>query len=97
MRKDEIRNALSFMDVATARGRRIAEGRQIDMTEKPYEIKGNAVRRGDYYLEAAEHIRDIVINNPKGITDRELEMVEFIIEQLEDVSRKAFETAIQNY
>ena len=44
MRKDEVRNALSFMDVATARGRRIAEGRQIDMTAEPYEVKGNAVR-----------------------------------------------------
>lgn len=97
MRREEIRNALSFMDVATARGRRVAEGRQIDMTAEPYEVKGNAVRRGDYYLEAAQHVRDIVKNNPKGITDRELEMVEFIIEQLEDVSRKAFETAIQNY
>lgn len=97
MRREEIRNALSFMDVATARGRRIAEGRQIDMTAKPYEIKGDAVRRGEYYLSAAEHIGDIVKDNPKGITDRELEMVEFIIEQLEDVSRKAFETAIQNY
>lgn len=97
MRREEIRNALSFMGVATARGRRVAEGRQIDMTAEPYEVKGNAVRRGEYYLEAAEHIRDIVRNNPKGITDRELEMVEFIIEQLEDVSRKAFDTAIQNY
>ena len=97
MRREEIRNALSFMDVATARGRRIAEGRQIDMTAPPHEIKYNAVRRGEYYLEAAEHIKDIVKNSPKGITDRELEMVEFIIEQLEDVSRKAFDTAIQNY
>ena len=76
MRREEIRNALSFMDVATARGRRIAEGRQIDMTAKPYEIKGDAVRRGEYYLSAAEHIGDIVKDNPKGITDRELEMVE---------------------
>lgn len=97
MRREEIRNALSFMDVATARGRRVAEGRQIDMTTEPYEIKGNAVRRGECYLQAAEHVREIVKSNPKGITDRELEMVEFIIEQLEDVSRKAFETAIQNY
>ena len=97
MRREEIRNALSFMDVATARGRRIAEGRQIDMTAEPYEVKGHAIRRAENYIEVAEHLKSIVSDAPKGITDKELEMVEFIIEQLEDVSRKAFDTAIQNY
>ena len=97
MRREEIRNALSFMDVATARGRRIAEGRQIDMSADAHEVKRNSLIRGEGYIEVAELIRSVVVNDPKGITDKELEMVEFIIEQLEDVSRKAFETAIQNY
>ena len=97
MRKEEIENALKCMDVATARGRRVAEGRQIDMTADAHEVKRNALIRGEGYIEVAEYVRNVVTNDPKGITDRELEMVEFIIEQLEDVSRKAFETAIQNY
>lgn len=97
MRKEEIKDALKFMDVATARGRRVAEGRQIDMTADAHEVKRNSLIRGEGYLEVAEMVRSVVVNDPKGITDRELEMVEFIIEQLEDVSRKAFETAIQNY
>lgn len=97
MTRQEIMEALKCMDVASARGRRVAEGRQINWSPSGYDCKIGSLQRSASYIRVAEDIRRIVVENHDGIGDRELEAVEFIIEQLEDVSRKAHETALRVY
>ena len=97
MRKDEIMEALKCMEVATARGRREANGRQIDWSPSGEDCKGASLQRCASYIRVAIDLRHIVVENHDGIGDKELEAVEFVIEQLEDASRKAHETALKNY
>ena len=85
------------MDVATARGRRTLIRRQIEWSADKEDCAIGARSRADGYLDTAKHLRHIVTQNHDGITDDELESAEFIMEQLEDLSRKAHETAIKNY
>lgn len=97
MNKEEIREALKVMDVATARGRRTLTGRQIDWSPCKEDCASDAYSRAEGYLDVARYLRGKVTTNHDGITDDELESVEFVMEQLEDLSRKAHETALKNY
>lgn len=97
MRKEEIKDALKCMDVATARGRRIADKREIKVSPSDFEVANCADQRGRGYLEVAGTLRGVVERSPIGIPEDELESVEFIMEQLENLARRAQEVAIAKY
>lgn len=92
-----IEKALANMDVSTARGRQLAKGRAIDIGYKQLGIRNCAQARAERYVDIAAEIKSVVANNNHGITNDELNSVEFIIEQLEDAAKAAFDTVIKNY
>lgn len=96
MEKNEIRDALK-MDVSTARGRRCLNGREINIKPNGWNIKQCASCRADAYIEIARAIKNEISQSSAGITLEELESAEFVIEQLEQLSRVAHDTAIKNY
>lgn len=97
MNKEEIREALDRIDVSTARGRRSLNGRAIYLGPSEETVTDNAIARSQGYISIAESIRRTIEINGAGITADELEAVEFVIEQIEELSRKAHETAIKSY
>jgi len=97
MRTSDIREALENIDVATARGRRVLDKREIDIKPCDAQVSNNASCRADGYIEVAKKLRAVVEMSPVGIPDGELESVEFIMEQLEGLARRAQEQVIRTY
>lgn len=97
MNKEEIREALNTIEVSTARGRRILDKREIDLNPSKEQIAWAAMERSNRYIDVAKHIRSILIDTHEGITNEELEAVEFVMEQIDALSKMAHETAIKNY
>lgn len=93
----EIECALSNMDVSSARGRQMAKGRAIDLDPKQSGIRNCAQVRAERYVDIAAEVKSTVANNNIGISNDELDSIEFIIEQLEDAAKKAFNTVINHY
>ena len=85
----EIREALDAIDVSTARGRAKSNGRAISLAPKDSEIAKNAIQRRDMSLSMTKIPREAVEDNCIGITEDELEMVEFTREMLLTVYAKA--------
>ena len=94
---EEIREALENINVSTARGRRILDSREIDVTPCDTQVASQASCRADGYIEVAKKLRMVVECDPVGIPDGELESVEFIMEQLEGLARRAQELVIRTY
>lgn len=93
----DIRRALAEVDCSTARSRRILDGREIDVEPTGETVSEMALRRCRLYLSIASDLRGCVESNCVGISDKELENVEFIIEQLEGASRVAHEQSVRTY
>ena len=94
---DEIREALEKINVSTARGRRVLDKREIDIKPCNAQVASQASCRADGYIEVAKKLRTVVECDPVGIPEGELESVEFIMEQLEGLARRAQELYIRTY
>lgn len=93
----EIKEALEKINVSTARGRRTLDKREINIDADKCDVCTNASERADGYINVAMRLRRVVENSPVGIPEGELESVEFIMEQLEGLSRRAQELVIRTY
>ena len=94
---DEIRQALENINVSTARGRRVLDKREISVEADKDRVSCDAHRRASGYIGVAGELRDMVERNAIGIPEGELESVEFIMEQLEGLARRAQELYIRTY
>ena len=95
MNTEEIRNALSRMEVTTtARERAKIYGREIRIGPKKYEEEDAARARAEGYIRIARELAARTEEHWHGISDEELEKVEFIREQLLFMAKKAFENVI---
>lgn len=85
------------MDLSTARSRCEVEGRQINAEPSNEEIRDRAKWRQNVYVRAAIGVKEGIEQNGCGITEREIEEAEFILERLEAVAMMAAETAVKSY
>ena len=97
MEKYEIKEALNFMDVATARGRAMSIGKGIPLEPKHDEKLMATQCRAEGYLNKSDEIAQMVRMRSAGITKEELESVEFIREQLRDLAKKAYENVVKEW
>lgn len=81
MYKDELKKIME-MDPATARGRNRSEGREIDLSPDKGEIERDTKARTDAYVAIARDIAYAVKNARCGVSEKELERVEFVREEL---------------
>lgn len=93
----EVKQALENIDVSTARGRRVLDKREVNIEPHKSDVSICASDRARGYLTVAMELRGIVERNHIGITDGELESVEFIMEQLEALARRSHEQVIRTY
>ena len=92
----DVKQTIEANQLSTARGRRTAAGREIDIEEKKQPLQRRAaIIRAETYLDAAASLKEAIGDDGDGISFEELDAVEFIMEQLEKLSRKAWETAIE--
>ena len=94
---EEIRQALEKINVSTARGRRVLDKREINVEPPKDAVASHAGCRVNGYLYVAKELRRVIEDNPVGIPEGELESVEFIMEQLEGLARRAQEQVIRTY
>ena len=85
------------IDLSTARSRRELDGRQIDTKPSAEEVRDRAKWRQDAYIRVAVGVKEAIEHNGCGITEKELEEAEFILERLEAVAMMAAETAVKSY
>lgn len=88
---------LGRLTLSTARGRRKLKGRQIDTKPSNEEVRDSAKWRQGAYISVAVSIKEAIEHNRYGITEKELEEAEFILERLEAVAMMAAETAVKSY
>ena len=85
--KKMMENLDRHMECSTARGRARMNGRAIilepDRTESVYQAR----TRSDMYLSTAKELAHGIGMNRSGVSDDELERVEFIREQLFDLAK----------
>ena len=81
MYMDDLKRIME-MDPATARGRNISEGREIDLSPDRGEIERDTKARVNAYIMAARGLADAVKKARCGIEEKELERVEFVREEL---------------
>lgn len=93
----DVKEALNKANFNTARGRNASKGREIDLKANPTNTIDDAKKRADSYIEMAGGLKRSVATAHCGVSDKELEGVEFVIEQLEGLARMAFEEVIANY
>lgn len=90
----EARERIDVLDkIATARGRRERAGVEIRTENKTAKVE-DARMRAEGYLRVRDHLKTIVEESCYCISTEELESVEFICEQLEDLSKRAWIEAI---
>ena len=83
----EARARIDALDkIATARGRRERAGVEIRTEDKIAKVE-NARMRAEGYLRVRDHLKHIVEESCYGISAEELESVEFICEQLNELSK----------
>lgn len=82
---------------STARSRRGLKGSQIDTEPSIEEVRDRAKWRQETYVKAAIDVKEGIEFNSCGITSAELEIAEFILEQLEAAAMMAAETAVKSY
>ncbi len=87
MEINEIRRVMDKMDVATSRGRAEVNGREIQMTPSMGQIECDTKSRIDFYIGMHREIAEHLPHMRAGLTDEELERVEFIREQLFDLAK----------
>ena len=84
---NEIKELMEKMEVTTARGRARINGRAISLEPHKQESTYNSKERVDVYTDIARTLAERVRNARSGMTDKELERVEFIREQLYDLAK----------
>lgn len=94
MTADEIREALEKMEVTTARGRAEFNGREIKLGPNEYLMEDAARARVDGYVGMARELGARTKDHWPGVSDEELESVEFIREQLLGLAKRIFDTVI---
>lgn len=94
MKTDEIREALEKMEVTTARGRAEFNGREIKLGPNEYLMEDAARARVDGYVGMARELGARTKDHWPGVSDEELESVEFIREQLLGLAKRIFDTVI---
>ncbi len=97
MKTEEIRNALDrlgSMEATTAKGRAQIYGREVEIGPDKYEEEDAARARVEGYIQMARELKARTEANWLGISDEELEKVEFIREQLLIMAKKAFGNVI---
>ncbi len=87
MEINEIRNMMSKMDVATSRGRAEINGREILLSPNKGQIEFDTRARVDLYISLHREIGEHLPDMRAGMTEEELERVEFIREQLFDLAK----------
>lgn len=91
-----VKETIEANQLRTARGRRQISGKEIDINAAVESRSRRAATiRAEGYLEIIRELQNIVGSDPEGISYDELDATEFIIEQLERVARRAWETAIE--
>jgi uncharacterized linocin/CFP29 family protein len=87
----DIRKALDIDLPLTARGRAKMDGKEIDLEPDKQDVLYHRKERAMLYKRASENLASEVRNLRKGITNDELESVEFIREQLRALTKKVLE------
>ena len=91
-----VKETIEANQFRTARGRAELKGKEINTAGASRDrARRAAVLRAEAYMEVARNLRAMVEADPDGIDFDELDAVEFIMERFEDLSRKAWETAIE--
>lgn len=88
MEINEIRNMMGKMDVATSRGRAEINGREILLTHNKGQIECDTRSRIDMYISLNRRIAEDLPHMRAGMSEEELERVEFIREQLFDLAKE---------
>ena len=88
MYKEELKKIME-MDPATARGRNRSEGREIDLSPDREEVERDTKTRATAYVEIARHLAEAVKMARIGVSEKELERVEFVREELYHVAQDA--------
>lgn len=91
----DIKKEMEKMELSTARGRRTADGREIDISKDPSQVTREAEERRNAYLWVISRLKKTVGNNSYGIEEDELEAVEFLLEQLERLTRYTNEQVLE--
>ena len=81
MYTDDLKRIIE-MDPATARGRNRSEGREIDLSPDKGEIERDTKVRTDAYIAIARDLAHEVKNARCDVSEKELERVEFVREEL---------------
>lgn len=90
-----VKETIEANNLRTARGRQTLKGKEVKANEVTDDEKRNdAMIRTEVYLSVARELRREVSRNSKGITYDELDAVDFIIEYIDGLARKAVDTAI---
>ena len=87
MEINEIKRVMGKMDVATSRGRAEVNGREIHMNPSMGQIEMQTKARVDLYISINRDIADQISELRAGVSDEELERVEFIREQLMELAK----------
>lgn len=88
MYKEELKRIME-MDPATARGRNRSEGREIDLSPDREEVERDTKMRAAAYVDVARHLAEAVKMARIGVSEKELERVEFVREELYHVAQDA--------
>ncbi len=83
----EIRDVMGKMDVATSRGRAEKNHREIQMRPDLGQIEMATKARIDFYIAMHRDIAEQMPHMRAGMTEDELEKLEFIREQLFDLAK----------
>ena len=76
------------MEAGTARGRARMDGREVTLDPHKGQIEYDTKQRIDLYLNMAREMAGHVRDASAGISDDELESIEFIREQMIDLAKK---------
>ena len=87
MEINEIRKVLDKMDVATSRGRAEVNHREIQMTPNRGQVEFDTRARVNMYISMHRDIAEQISDMRAGMTEEELERVEFLREQLFDLAK----------
>lgn len=95
--KDEIMKVLDRMDISTARGRMESRGQAVSLKPNKDEIINAAENRARAYRYMSRDLADMISHNRNGLPAKELEMAEFVREQLADLASKAYDLVLKQY
>lgn len=82
IKAEEIRKALDKMDVSSARQRNKVHGRAICLEPTADEVETQVKSRAECYIKLSRELAEIVHGARAGLSDEELEAVEFVREAL---------------